>query len=522
MVKTRGLGRALGRVVGRGLGRGDGDDSDSAPQHRRPTASARRRRVPVTVADDVPADTDAETGVQDTGAEDVADEVEGFPGGPRDPSVLTEYAEHERPELKLSSHGRKVYKLGRPVPAIEEMVAGTGLSPLITCSVDTGDQGLISSFVERWHRETSTFHLPMGEVSITLDDVASLLHLSIVDDFHAFQPLQIDEAVLMLVELLMVSPELKCQTQHWTAAARAYLLHLLGCTLFYNKSATHVHVVFLDVLRDLTQTRRYAWGAAGLVHLNDASINTSRQVVGYITLLQCWIYEHFPSVVECNVDLEYNEVSPRACRWIATKKTVKKISTATYRQCLDRLRIPDVYWMPYGEHRLVQDFHLISCFLGQLRWGPAVVRYKPERVMRQFGYIQCILAHPVDSWVSLDDVAHYSDHLAPVGDICVVPGQCAPDYIDWFFVISHPFKCQSHEPTPASTHVHSDADEPRHVVETCHVIAETLKHHLSLNEVMPDTSTHEVIQKCFRIVRGVTKDVNVYLRSHRRRHTDQP
>ena len=111
-----------------------------------------------------------------------------------------------------------MYKLGRPVPAIEEMVAGTGLSPLITCSVDTGDQGLISSFVERWHRETSTFHLPMGEVSITLDDVASLLHLSIVDDFHAFQPLQIDEAVLMLVELLMVSPEVAmAETGHCTA-----------------------------------------------------------------------------------------------------------------------------------------------------------------------------------------------------------------------------------------------------------------------------------------------------------------
>ena len=87
------------------------------------------------------------------------------------------------------------------------MVAGTGLSPLIMCSVDTDDQGLISSFVERWHRETSTFHLPVGEVTITLDDVASLLHLLIVGDFHAFQPLHIDEAVLMLVELLMVSLE---------------------------------------------------------------------------------------------------------------------------------------------------------------------------------------------------------------------------------------------------------------------------------------------------------------------------
>ena len=137
-----------------------------------------------------------------------------------------------------------------------------------------------------------------------LDDIASLLHLPIVGDLHAFQPLHIDVALLMLVELLMISPEVamaetrhcngpyvrlswlrdiyqhRCQTQHWTVAACAYLLHLLGCTLFANKSATHVHVVFLDALRDLTQTRRYAWGAVGLAHmydhLNDASISTNQ------------------------------------------------------------------------------------------------------------------------------------------------------------------------------------------------------------------------------------------------------
>ena len=39
-------------------------------------------------------DTVAETDAQDTGVEDVVDEAEGFPGGPRDPSVLTEYAKH--------------------------------------------------------------------------------------------------------------------------------------------------------------------------------------------------------------------------------------------------------------------------------------------------------------------------------------------------------------------------------------------------------------------------------------------
>ena len=47
----------------------------------------------------------------------------------------------------------------------------------------------------------------MGEVSITLDEDASLLHLPIVGTFHDFQPLRTDEVVVLLVELLMVSTE---------------------------------------------------------------------------------------------------------------------------------------------------------------------------------------------------------------------------------------------------------------------------------------------------------------------------
>ena len=135
-----------------------------------------------------------------------------------------------------------------------------------------------------------------------------------IRDLHAFEPLHVDDAVQMLVDLLMVSTEAaraetrqccgpyvclqwvhdiyerRCQAGHWTVAARAYLLHLLGCTLFANKSATNVHAVFLEALRDLSQTGRYAWGVAALVHmydqLNDASISNSRQLGGYITLLQ--------------------------------------------------------------------------------------------------------------------------------------------------------------------------------------------------------------------------------------------
>ncbi|KAH1228321.1 Protein MAIN-LIKE 1 [Glycine max] len=433
MVRTRGLGRALGHVTGRGVGRRDRDDSDDAPQRRRPTASAQRQRVAVTTAHDEPmipapdAPADSEDIVADipadTGAEAAEDEHEGFSGGPSDPSVLTQYADHvacsvwtgeERPELKLSSHGRKVHSLGRPIPAIEVLVAGTGLSPLIACSVDTGDWGLLSAFVEWWHRETSSFHLPVGELTITLDDVSSLLYLPVVGDLHAFEPLHVDDAVQMLVDLLMVFAESaraetarcrgpyvclqwvrdiyqrRCQAGHWTAAARAYLLHLLGCTLFTNKSATNVHVVYLEALRDLSMTERYAWGVAALVlmydQLNDASMSHNRQLGGYITLLQYWIYEYFPSVGDSIADQDYDEDSLRACRWIMTKKTVKSICTSAYRERLDRLRILDVCWIPYGEHRSVRDSHVRSCYSGLLRWGPVAVYYRPERVVRQFGY----------------------------------------------------------------------------------------------------------------------------------------
>jgi len=84
--------------------------------------------------------------------------------------------------------------------------------------------------------------------------------------------------------------EKRCQVRRWIVAARAYLLHLVGCTLFANKSATYVHVIHLVAFRDLDQSGGYAWGVAALVHmydqLDEASRTTTRQIAGYLTLLQ--------------------------------------------------------------------------------------------------------------------------------------------------------------------------------------------------------------------------------------------
>eukprot|EP00256_Glycine_max_P053087 XP_014619580.1 uncharacterized protein LOC100820531 [Glycine max] len=157
--------------------------------------------------------------------------------------------------------------------------------------------------------------------------------------------------------------------------------------------------------------------------------------------------------------------------------------------------------------------------------------------MRQFGYTQTIPTPLADSWVSFDDIhdgwMHYSDHMAAAGDNCVVPGQCASDYMDWFFCISHPFMTPGQPSDPwadghatqprvatqdpdtdihpvtelaaPSTSARSDVAESRHAVETCHAIAERLESHLNLGVVTLGTSTHELIEKCLRIVRSVNK-----------------
>ena len=174
---------------------------------------------------------------------------------------------------------------------------------------------MLSAFCERWQPETTTFHLPFGEMTITLDDVASILHIPVTGSMISFsQPLRVDNANALLlgtidveasreteqcrspsVRLLWLRDNFSTITDDSSDddiefATRAFLLHLVGCTLFADKSATSVLIVYLELFRDLSMVGSYAWGAACLAYLyrklTTATRFEVRQLGGYLTLLQ--------------------------------------------------------------------------------------------------------------------------------------------------------------------------------------------------------------------------------------------
>ena len=73
-------------------------------------------------------------------------------------------------ELSLSEEGLKWFW---------DLVEASSLHDLIYTGYSTTTHVMVRALCERWHTETSSFRLPVGEMMITLDDVYNLLHLPI-------------------------------------------------------------------------------------------------------------------------------------------------------------------------------------------------------------------------------------------------------------------------------------------------------------------------------------------------------
>ncbi|CAJ2676419.1 protein MAIN-LIKE 1-like [Trifolium pratense] len=317
--------------------------------------------------------------------------------------------------------------------------------------------------------------MPFGEMTITLDDVACLLHLPVRGQFYTPVSVSQEQAAELAVELLGEEYEFALRetvaqrggyfSQQWLyesynrnanfygkydCAARAWMLMLVGSTILADKSYTRVDAKWLLLFSDLSAVHTYSWANIALVclydNLNDASMFSTRALAGYATLLQCWIHEYFPTLgrraqSDLNCD---NPGFPRAMRWMYKQGKTK---LPEYRPILDALTPDDVIWRPFETHRGSIPFDLITLYSGHLR-GSTVVPYLPERCIRQFGFVQYIpppppLA-PAYSDIDSDWIGYHAsvDRILQPTRPVTYASETVPDYMSWYYRVSHPRLCR--------------------------------------------------------------------------------
>ncbi|KAH7834196.1 hypothetical protein Vadar_013686 [Vaccinium darrowii] len=157
----------------------------------------------------------------------------------------------------------------------------------------------------------NSFYFDFREMGITLDDVQQLIGIPVTG--LAIRTPNKDNLTLLQTCLGVIEEEakkvliLRGVTFDWLRdkfsnlrdedsdervayCARAFLLYVLGSTLFMDKTGVRVRVSHLGVLEDLENVSSYAFEAASLAYLysqlGHASNVDGKQLSGYTTLLE--------------------------------------------------------------------------------------------------------------------------------------------------------------------------------------------------------------------------------------------
>lgn len=348
--------------------------------------------------------------------------------GPIDPYVLYDQEDHvssavweglERGALRCHEHTSKLEEW-RLTPKQIELIEKAGFKYFRKIEAFSLDNQLISALVERWRKETNTFHLPCGEMTITLDEALLNLGLAIDGDPVVEADVEDSNTVPICEKLLGKIPtsmdrrggflKLSWLKDSFSqlpedapiaqveSCTRAYLLYLVGSTIFSTTSGNTVPVMYLPLFADFEKAGKYAWGAAALAFLYRALGNATNKsqstISGCLTLLQCWSYWHL-NIGRPKLNQEQNsDVFPLALRWKQKLSGLRaKCDVVQYRKALDCLQSSDVVWTPYENvDSIIPEEFKDTLILGKSKTTliclDKVERHVPDRCLRQFGMHQ--------------------------------------------------------------------------------------------------------------------------------------
>ncbi|KAI8560122.1 hypothetical protein RHMOL_Rhmol04G0231400 [Rhododendron molle] len=326
---------------------------------------------------------------------------------------------------------------------VRELVDATGFEEFIrTLTRSRIDHAVLVALAERWRDTTNTFHLPIGEITVTPADVVAITGLRVggepipfdsgiqddqvaLDWFLGDSP-KIEEGMARYEQFMKYLKKKVTTEQEAERMARAYLLYLFGATLYPNR-CSRVHLSYLPALRDLSTASRFDWGGAALgtayAFLGHSS-RTGKSTAGYWRVWELWAYEvlrMYPPQCK-HPDLS---TLPRALIWSKKNMGPKegRGSLNAYRLYLDELRASQINWNPWSvagvEPEYLARSRAITASRVLLESAFGWHWYLGDRVLRQsLGYtafqpdteLRCYLRP------EMDYVAYQRDRLAgPLG-----------------------------------------------------------------------------------------------------------
>lgn len=340
----------------------------------------------------------------------------------------------------------------------EDILKSLGLYQVSQMKVANVDSSLLSGLLERWRPETHTFHLPVGEMTITLEDVSCLWALPITGlpvtgmsdgnweglvneclGVGAWDALMKPKKRSSAIQKSGYAINLKSLRNRFKAMpsgqgeptpeqihqyTRAYILDLFGSLLFTDSSGDSVPVMYLQFLRNLNTPGQYNWGGAvlALLYRNlcwgaTRKAKMVKTLAGPVVLLQHWAWSRLQTGRPCPYKgwaPDWGRPDSQSCpafgaKWcgpLEYKQPHGKAGVKYFRNQLQDLREGNVDWEPYKQlwsrmpSRVHQDAVFFRARVPLVHFW-IVEHHYPDRVMRQFGYRQAI---PVLEPLPEDDV----------------------------------------------------------------------------------------------------------------------
>ncbi|KAF6136850.1 hypothetical protein GIB67_043239 [Kingdonia uniflora] len=297
--------------------------------------------------------TDKEGCREDNNNESNSLEIEVDKYGPRDSFLLTSFKTHRAKAIVLGQdpgclrvfHHSLSWDIGKEVEKVQTLVKLVGLRVGGDLTVVQDKWGATN--VKQVFRD---YLFQSDKVYFNLKAEGQGISLSLVKlvDFFAYKLKGRNAHDRVEAEVGEASSSSKPVSLSSREVAKAYMLNIIGSFFFSTKKGTDVSAKYLNFCDNKNSDITWPRGAAALTHLYYSLGDTSR-VNGKVfscctTLLESWIFEHFPKLPEIPKP-NHSRTLEYCTRWSLTRTTTEitdEEALKMFREALENYKLEDV------------------------------------------------------------------------------------------------------------------------------------------------------------------------------------